>query len=56
VIVVDNLTMPGGKRSYSARVLFYNHTYAGTWSGGEHGGLLSGIITNEKEEKSDQGK
>jgi hypothetical protein len=46
VITLDNVEMPGGK-SYSARVLVYDKTYAGTWSGGDHGGLLNGIITNE---------
>jgi len=49
VITVDNMTMPGGGNSYSARVLVYDKTYAGTWSGGDHAGLLNGIITNEKE-------
>ena len=49
VITVDNMAMPGGGASYSARVLIYDKTYAGTWSGGDHAGLLSGIITNEKE-------
>ncbi len=48
VIVVDNFGIPGGS-SYSARVLVYNNTYAGTWSGGDHGGLLNGVITHEKE-------
>jgi hypothetical protein len=47
VIVVDNLAMPGGTRQYSARVLVYGNTYAGTWSGGEHAGLLKGVITRE---------
>jgi len=56
VVIVDHLQMPGGRNSYTARVLFYEHTYAGTWSGGEHGGLLSGIITNEKEEKTGEDK
>jgi hypothetical protein len=45
VIVVDNLTVPGGG-TYSARVLFRDNTYSGTWSGGTHGGLLHGIITH----------
>src|SRR4029079_7073294 len=27
VLSVDNMQMPGGKNSYSARVLFYEHTY-----------------------------
>ena len=48
VIIVEKLPMPGGG-TYSARVLVFEHTYAGTWSGGDHGGLLNGIITNEKE-------
>jgi hypothetical protein len=48
VITVDGMAMPGGKTAYSARVLIYNKTYAGTWSGGDHAGLMSGIITNEK--------
>ncbi|HEV8541105.1 MAG TPA: hypothetical protein VGR78_01825 [Verrucomicrobiae bacterium] len=48
VIIVDKLPIPGGG-VYSARVLIYEHTYAGTWSGGDHGGLLNGVITNEKE-------
>ena len=48
VITVDGMAMPGGKTAYSARVLVYDNTYAGTWSGGDHGGLMNGIITNEK--------
>ena len=48
VIIVDKLSYPGGG-TYSARVLIYEHTYAGTWTGGDHGGLMSGVITNEKE-------
>jgi hypothetical protein len=51
VLIVDNLQMPGGRNTYSARVLFFGNTDAGTWSGGDHGGLLSGIISNEKDEK-----
>ena len=50
VITVDNMKIPGGG-TYSARVLVYEHTYAGTWSGGDKVGLLSGLITNEPEEK-----
>jgi hypothetical protein len=48
VLIVDKIPIPGGG-VYSARVLFYEHTYAGTWTGGDHGGLLNGVITNEKE-------
>jgi hypothetical protein len=45
VIVVDNLTVPGGG-TYSARVLFHDNTYSGTWSGGRRVGLLHGFITH----------
>mgnify|MGYP001601553938 CR=1 FL=1 len=48
VIIVNNIGIPGGS-SYSARVLIYDKTYSGTWSGGDHAGLLHGVITNEKE-------
>jgi hypothetical protein len=48
VLIVDKIPVPGGG-VYSARVLFYEHTYAGTWTGGDHGGLLNGVIANEKE-------
>ena len=44
VITVDDVGLPGGA-SYSARVLIYDDTYAGTWSGPNLKGLLSGIIT-----------
>ena len=49
VITVDGMAMPGGKTAYSARVLVYEKTYAGIWSGGDHVGLMNGVITNEKE-------
>ena len=48
VLIVDTVGVPGGG-TYSARVLFYEKTYAGTWTGGDHAGLLSGIITNQKD-------
>ncbi len=44
VIIVDKIPVPGGG-TYSARVLVYENTYAGSWSGGDHGGLLNGVIT-----------
>lgn len=43
VIVVDALTVPGGG-TYNARVIIDGTTYAGTWSGGDHGGVLAGTI------------
>jgi hypothetical protein len=44
VITLDNVGLPGGN-TYSARVLIHKNTYAGTWSGGDHAGLLNGLIT-----------
>ena len=48
VITLDKVGV-AGSGEYSARVMIYDKTYAGTWSGGDHGGLLNGVITNEKE-------
>jgi hypothetical protein len=48
VIVVENLAMPGGSRKYSARVVIHDDTYAGTWSGGDHAGLLMGVISRSQ--------
>lgn len=50
VIIVKDLAVPSGG-TYSARVLIYEGTYAGTWSGSGHGGLLSGLITKTPEAK-----
>jgi hypothetical protein len=47
VIIVDNVGFPGTAK-YSARVMIFGDTYAGTWSGGEHGGLMHGVITRGK--------
>lgn len=48
VLVIDKLQIPGpkgyGGAAYSARVLIHDNTYAGTWSAGDHGGLISGVI------------
>ena len=48
VITVTDVGLPGGA-SYSARVVVFNDSYAGVWSGGVMRGLLSGMITREKE-------
>jgi hypothetical protein len=49
VIIVNDLSM-GGNRSYTARVLFYDDTYAGTWTAnGGNGGLLYGTISRESD-------
>lgn len=47
IIVVDKMGVPGGG-VYSARLMIYEDTYSGTWSGGEHGGLMNGLISREK--------
>lgn len=51
VIIVDNMGIPGGNL-YSARVVIYDDSYAGTWSGGggKVRGLMNGMITREEEE------
>jgi len=48
VIVLDKVGV-AGSGEFSARVLVYDKTYAGTWSGGDHGGLLNGVIVTSKE-------
>jgi hypothetical protein len=48
VLVLDNIGMGTG-RTYSARVMIYEKTYSGWWTGGTQGGLLNGLITNAKE-------
>jgi hypothetical protein len=47
VLILDNVSM-GTARTYSARVMIYEKTYAGWWTAPDHGGLLSGVITNTK--------
>ena len=54
VIIVDNIGFPGTAK-YSARVMIYGDTYAGTWSGGDHGGLMHGVII-KAEEKTEEKK
>lgn len=47
VVILDQVETGGGK-SYSARVLFHNDRYAGSWWGKEQpGGLISGTITRQ---------
>lgn len=50
VISITDLAIPG-VGTYTARVLIYGDTYAGTWSGGTHGGLLNGAITRKEKTK-----
>jgi hypothetical protein len=43
VITMENVSVPG-LGTYSARVLIYENTYAGTWLANDHGGMLHGLI------------
>lgn len=43
VVSVTDLGLPG-LGSYTARVLFYGDSYAGTWSGRSHGGSMFGRL------------
>ena len=49
VITLDSVNLPN-LGTYSARVLIHEGTYAGTWSAGDHAGILHGVIekTNDK--------
>lgn len=51
VISVTDFGIPG-LGTYTARVLIYKDTYAGTWSGGNHGGYLWGKIEKSPAEKA----
>ena len=57
VIIVDKLQIPGpagyGGTAYSARLLIHENTYAGHWSGGDHGGLMNGVITKDTAAKAE---
>src|SRR5262245_3542112 len=55
IMIVEKLAIPGGG-TYSARLLFYERTYSGTWSGARGGGMLYGVITNEKGDKPAEAK
>ena len=56
VITLTDFAVPGfGK--FTCRVLVYRDQYAGTWSGGDHGGHLFGRIVKEtKAEAKSEGK
>ena len=53
VIIVDDLVVPGGN-TYSARVMIYEDSYAGTWSGPKVQGLLNGMITRDGKKEEDK--
>jgi len=52
VITLDKVSLPG-LGTYSARVLVFEGTYAGTWSAGDHGGLMHGVIEKSQPVKTE---
>lgn len=52
IITLTDLELPN-LGTFTARVIIYRGQYAGTWSGGEHGGHLFGIITKNMPESDD---
>jgi hypothetical protein len=56
VITLTDMTIPS-LGTYTARVLIYRGQYAGTWSGGNHGGQLFGRVEKKSEkDKADSEK
>lgn len=49
VITLTDLTIPG-VGTFTARVLFYQGEYAGTWSASDHGGRLFGKVVKASDE------
>ncbi|MCA9101434.1 MAG: hypothetical protein R3C10_07785 [Pirellulales bacterium] len=48
VVTLTNVLVPGFGQ-FTARVLFYDGRYAGTWQGTNHGGVMYGRIEREKD-------
>lgn len=53
VITLDNLPVPP-LGSFSARVVIHEGKYAGTWSGGDHGGHLFGRVEPQQPSKPEK--
>ncbi len=53
VITLTDLTIPL-LGTFSSRVIFYNNKYAGTWTHGEAGGHLFGVIEKVEPAKSEE--
>ncbi len=49
IITMTNIPVPQ-LGTFSARILFYNNRYAGTWSGTNHGGHMFGKILKTEDE------
>lgn len=48
VVCLTNASIPGMGEGFSARVVFYDNRYAGTWQHGKKGGHLYGTIAKSK--------
>ena len=48
MVTLTNATLPGLGEGFSARVLFYENRYAGTWQHGPVGGHMFGKIERKK--------
>jgi len=55
VISITDKKIPGFG-TFTARVMFYGDEYAGTWSGGTHGGLMWGRLEKITDTKGDAEK
>lgn len=44
MVSITNVDLPGLGEAFSARVLFYDDRYAGTWDHGDYGGMMYGTI------------
>lgn len=44
MVSITDFEIPGLGEGFSARVLFYDERYSGTWDHGEYGGLMYGTI------------
>lgn len=47
MVTLTDVSLPGLGEGFSARVLFYDGRYAGTWDHGEYGGLMYGTIEKQ---------
>jgi hypothetical protein len=43
ILIVDDFSI-ANYHAYSARLMFHNNAYSGTWSGGDHGGMMYGVV------------
>lgn len=54
MVALTNATIPGMGSEFSARVIFHEHRYAGTWQHGKKGGHMFGMIAKTKTAKSNE--